>query len=567
MCGVFGWIKGKNCKATDQELYGLTKGLAKASEVRGTDASGVATFITPDKLIVRKTNVKGSELVFPKLFGKSLVGHTRATTQGSEKLKWNNHPFYPDNREFVMAHNGVIYNDKKLRKQEDLSQTIIETDSYIITQLLDKKGFTQEDLKESCELLDGSFAVPVATADDKFFFLMGGNPVELFYSQKLNLYVYASTSKILIEGLNELLAVSTEFARSKRSLVTVKSLKQLSETDLGTLSLQEGTVYSFVDGEWSEYTSFKFDTYSATRFGGWNTKTAASCYPAYGYGYDYDYDYYYFEKEEDYSKVIDKDNTIITIEDGFISFFGSQRDSVVEFLTTLPMSTDTKEAQSVLKRLVEKGLTAMQFYSVCYALYTNNWNDFYNITSVDNDMLSEIYTLFIDKEKNDFVVEVFHYPLPEKELKDSGLFSIDGFFLQHYKGTKYVTISKITGNKEVIYLDETPEGTTDLFSLFIKSRQSYMSVVVNKLGDMYTCLSLTDKSTIAVKRQNSPVVLWDTGTTGHVPLLEIIEKKADRKASYTIDFNNAKVKAFKEEAFYALLHKIKEKRYLYESNN
>lgn len=46
------------------------------------------------------------------------MGHTRHTTQGNEKRNYNNHPFTGKckNLKFAIAHNGVLFNDKELRK-------------------------------------------------------------------------------------------------------------------------------------------------------------------------------------------------------------------------------------------------------------------------------------------------------------------------------------------------------------------------------------------------------------------------------------------------------------------
>ena len=55
-------------------------------------------------------------------------------------LKYNNHPFLGKCGEtsFALAHNGVLYNDRRLRCELNLPQTAIETDSYVAVQLLEK---------------------------------------------------------------------------------------------------------------------------------------------------------------------------------------------------------------------------------------------------------------------------------------------------------------------------------------------------------------------------------------------------------------------------------------------
>ena len=70
-----------------------------------------------------------------------IMGHTRLTTQGSEKRNYNNHPFEGRTREgaFALAHNGVLHNDRSLRKSQKLPYTRIETDSYVAVQLIEQK--------------------------------------------------------------------------------------------------------------------------------------------------------------------------------------------------------------------------------------------------------------------------------------------------------------------------------------------------------------------------------------------------------------------------------------------
>ena len=62
------------------------------------------------------------------------------TTQGSEKRNCNNHPFegHCGKEAFALAHNGVLYNDRELRREQHLPTTPIETDTYVAVQLLEQ---------------------------------------------------------------------------------------------------------------------------------------------------------------------------------------------------------------------------------------------------------------------------------------------------------------------------------------------------------------------------------------------------------------------------------------------
>ena len=65
---------------------------------------------------------------------RAVIGHTRFTTQGSEKRNCNNHPFEGrcGTESFALAHNGVLYNDRELRREQHLPPTPIENEPSIV---------------------------------------------------------------------------------------------------------------------------------------------------------------------------------------------------------------------------------------------------------------------------------------------------------------------------------------------------------------------------------------------------------------------------------------------------
>ena len=106
---------------------------------------------------------------------------------------------------FALAHNGVLSNDKRLRRQYDLPATKIETDSYIAVQLLEAAGeISFQSLADMAEKLEGSFTMTVLTDDDTLYVLRGDNPFTLFHFEKLGFYIYASTEPILKTALKQL---------------------------------------------------------------------------------------------------------------------------------------------------------------------------------------------------------------------------------------------------------------------------------------------------------------------------------------------------------------------------
>ena len=134
------------------------------------------------------------------------MGHTRFTTQGSEKQNYNNHPFRGNaGTDFALAHNGVLYNDHELRIKEHLPQTEIETDSYIAVQLLEKQGKLDFDsLKNMAEAVCGSYTFTILTQSNTLYMIKGSSPIYLVHFPELGLYVYASTGAIMKDALEKI---------------------------------------------------------------------------------------------------------------------------------------------------------------------------------------------------------------------------------------------------------------------------------------------------------------------------------------------------------------------------
>lgn len=189
MCSIF----GTNIKNKEK-----LKVLAVTGEVRGTDATGIVSF-QDDKFQVLKSNVKASELDFDKIDeGNFYLGHTRKTTQGNEKDNHNNHPFVSKDKTLILAHNGIINNDKELWTYK----TDIETDSYAVMQQLEKEkgenSLNIDIVKTVCEKLRGSFTLTIYDKSiNKLYLLRHSNPLEIMYNAETGQLVYASLSKMI----------------------------------------------------------------------------------------------------------------------------------------------------------------------------------------------------------------------------------------------------------------------------------------------------------------------------------------------------------------------------------
>lgn len=205
MCCLFG-IHDYSHSLSKRQMNRLLSVLSTACEARGTDATGIA-YNFSDKLRIYKRPLPAHIMRYNVPDGVSAVmGHTRMATQGSEKLNFNNHPFYGKADDpFALAHNGVIYNDEQIRKTENLPLTHIETDSYIAVQLIEsKKELSFESLRYMAEQLQGSMTITVLDSENNLHIVKGDNPLCLYHYPERGLYIYASTEEILKAGLKKL---------------------------------------------------------------------------------------------------------------------------------------------------------------------------------------------------------------------------------------------------------------------------------------------------------------------------------------------------------------------------
>lgn len=204
MCALFGWLDYKHI-IPHKILKKLTQALANAAEERGTDAAGIS-YIRDGKVVIYKRPKPAHKIRFNAPDGTTaIMGHTRLTTQGNQKFNFNNHPFYGHaDKAFAFAHNGVLYNDKELRKSKQLPDTHIETDSYVAVQLLEQqKKIDFDSLKNMAEAVRGNFTFTALDDENSTYIIKGSNPMCLIHFETLGLYVYASTESIMETALKK----------------------------------------------------------------------------------------------------------------------------------------------------------------------------------------------------------------------------------------------------------------------------------------------------------------------------------------------------------------------------
>ncbi len=250
MCCLFGLIDYTDTFSS-REKNKIISILSRECEARGTDATGIA-FNNYGNLRIFKRPVAAHRMWYriPN-DSKVIMGHTRMTTQGSEKFNFNNHPFkgYTDKMQFALAHNGVLRNDITLRKSEKLPSTYIQTDSYVAVQLIEKENALSFDsIRKMAEKTEGSFCYTILNDRNDIYFVKGDNPLALYKFD--GYYLYASTEDILKRALSKL-------NLTKYSKININCGDILRIDRYGSIEIQQFEYSDFYTG------SFLYDYYSS----------------------------------------------------------------------------------------------------------------------------------------------------------------------------------------------------------------------------------------------------------------------------------------------------------------
>ena len=246
MCAIFGLLDFKG-ELTAWERLRIIRALGKASEVRGTDATGIACVQNGVVRIQKAPRpARWMQYRIPSE-ARYIMGHTRMATQGAAGKNFNNHPFpgKAGKLPFALAHNGVLYNDLELQRTYRLPRTKIETDSYVAVQLIEREGeLTAKSLKVMAEVLEGTFTFTVLDGKNNLYFVKGNNPLTIYLLPNLGCYIYASTKEILDAALAAL-----GLAAVSRTTIAISQgdIMQIDCTGRRAVSRFDDTKLSFLD--------------------------------------------------------------------------------------------------------------------------------------------------------------------------------------------------------------------------------------------------------------------------------------------------------------------------------
>jgi len=194
MCGICGVYKDSGLTEKDgidfEEIF-------VRCESRGRDAFGYYTY--PKKELYKQKGcisefLKGQRLSTVFMGNKVVMAHTRQSTTGPEEYNPNNHPF--ETKDFVLAHNGCIWNDDNIREKHKFD-TDIKTDSVVILKLIQEKydghGNVAKAIVETAEEISGSFACwLMCKKTGSVYLFRHNNPIYAAYSSQRKMFFVGS---------------------------------------------------------------------------------------------------------------------------------------------------------------------------------------------------------------------------------------------------------------------------------------------------------------------------------------------------------------------------------------
>lgn len=261
MCGLFGFtIYNNDVKNYDK----LLNALGDNASIRGTHATGISYNLKKIPVVYKKPLPAYKMTLKHQQGVKAITGHTRHATQGKANQNYNNHPFTgtAGKQAFTVAHNGIIYNDTSLRKQNNIKKTKIDTDSYIYCQLIENAGKLNFETLASCtEQLQGYYTFTILDANDNLYFVRGDSPLSIVHLKRLKMYIYASTDEILYKAILEA-GLFDEILQGRFDIITTEDGEIIKIDSNGKITRASytpaQTYYNYKN--WYEYGNFDDDS-------------------------------------------------------------------------------------------------------------------------------------------------------------------------------------------------------------------------------------------------------------------------------------------------------------------
>ncbi|MFC4269739.1 hypothetical protein [Polaribacter marinivivus] len=217
MCGIFGIITKENSNYKDAFLKKTLTNLAKLSEARGKDSSGICIRSNENKQFrVLKSNQPISGLLKSeeyKLLHNNYTsknqffsfGHSRLVTNGSQLESNNNQPVVKDN--LIAIHNGIIVNVSEINSKYNFERNY-EIDTEVFLSLMNyfqniKEYNSIESLKRSFNEIFGTISTSLFFEKYNQFILATNNGSLYYATNNDDILIYGSERFIINEVLEK----------------------------------------------------------------------------------------------------------------------------------------------------------------------------------------------------------------------------------------------------------------------------------------------------------------------------------------------------------------------------
>jgi hypothetical protein len=257
---------GMKVERLDRFIDALLLGI----ENRGKDATGIIAVTSKDVPELCKADVPASTFVKwrqPLAFARyrTILGHTRAATQGKPENLDNNHPIQSGT--CFAIHNGHITNDDELFAEHSLVR-LAQVDSEVIPALVAKYGL--DNAKEALEQFEGGMAT--ALIDPSNFpgmtVLAKGlsSPIEVLETKYG--WVWASSAEAIRRACQEVLGFTP--ALSKIETLQSGEMLVMNKGELTRMEFKPKTrTYSYSTDTWSRWSGPRAITTGTSTYTHW----------------------------------------------------------------------------------------------------------------------------------------------------------------------------------------------------------------------------------------------------------------------------------------------------------
>lgn len=227
MCGIFGVITKKESNYNNKFLKKSLNHLAKLSETRGKDSSGLCTLnhkdhsfhvvkgpIPANQLLIREKVKKDINRVFSKDHKdkvKLAFGHARLVTNGTQLEDVNNQPVVKDG--IICIHNGIVVNVDELWEKHPELKRYDEIDTEILPTLiryyLNKDLPVEVAIKNTLDQVFGTASIAL-TFEDLNKFVLATNNGSLYVIHNNKDIIYFASERAMLNGLIEKMKLKEE---------------------------------------------------------------------------------------------------------------------------------------------------------------------------------------------------------------------------------------------------------------------------------------------------------------------------------------------------------------------